>query len=241
MVTRSLVRITLGIVAASGVLVGAGVDASDDDSILFREHFESGLGERWVEQGIRGIRRKNTFSLAIEADGNQYLHVESSRSISGKGVRLKFSPHRCPHLSWRWRVSQTIASADITRKDGDDAAAKLYLIFDGPSRWNPFDRRFITYVWDNAAPVGGIFPNAWSPDRERMLVLESGNSKAGQWVTEHVNLEEDFLRAFSGEIPAEVEALAFLADTDNTSSKVSAGFDDLVIRCVQSAGEEPKR
>jgi hypothetical protein len=56
-------------------------------------------------------------------------------------------------------------------------------------------------------------------------------------------LFDDFKRAFPGEEQGNVEGLAFLADTDNTRSQVSAGFDDLMIRCdkhdAQNRGGAP--
>jgi len=203
----------------------------DHERVLFGEDFEAGLSDRWVEQGFPSIRRRNVFSLGLESNGNHYLNVESAHSYSGKGVHLSFSAEQCPLINWRWRVSNIIQAADVTRKEGDDGAAKLYVVFDGPSYWNPFDKRILVYLWDNVSSVGSILPNPWLPEKERMVILESGKDKVGRWVAEQVNLLEDFKRAFPGEEPGDVEGLAFLADTDNTHSKVSAGFDDLLIRC----------
>ncbi len=238
--TRKYARYVVGLLTIAPTLLAAAAVASNSEPILIQEDFERGLGKRWVERGFPSIARKNTFSLAVEPNGNHYLKVESMQSSSGKGIHMKFSPRRCPHLSWRWKISTTIAGADITRKDRDDAAAKLYLIFDGPSLWNPFDKRILVYVWDNAAPIGGVFRNSWLPEKERMLVLESGNDRAGHWVAERVHLAEDFGRAFPDEALGEVEALAFIADTDNTLSQVSAGIDDLRIRCAAPALEMPE-
>lgn len=205
--------------------------------VFFSEDFEAGLTERWVEQGFPSIARRNVFSVAAEPDGNHYLKVESARSYSAKGIHIIFSPEQCPHLSWRWKVSKVIVAADLSRKEGDDAAAKLYFVFAGPSVWKPFDTRILVYLWDNRAPVDAIYPNVWLPEKERMVILESGATKVGQWVSEQVNLLEDFKRAFPGEDPGIVQGVAFLADTDNTQSQVSAGFDDLLIRCnVADAG-----
>ncbi len=203
-------------------------------TVLFSENFEAGLNERWVERGFPSIGRKNHFSIDTEPDGNQYLKVESARSYSGMGVYLSFSSQQCPVVTWRWKIDTLVERADITRKEGDDAAAKLYVVFDGPSFWNPLDKLILVYVWDNTAPVGTVMPNAWLPDKERMFIVESGKAKVGQWVEERINLSQDFRRAFPGQEPGEVEALAFLADTDNTQSQVMASFDDLTIRCEKS-------
>lgn len=204
---------------------------------LLHEDFESGLSDRWIERGFPSIQRRNRFSVAVEDDGNHYLRVVSDRSTSGKGVWLEFDATRCPTVSWRWKVANVVAGADLRRKEGDDAAAKLYVIMDGPSLWNPLDKRLLIYLWDNELPVGTILPNAWEPGGARMIVLESGPEKVGQWVNERVDLAADYRRAFAGESPPTVEALAFMADTDNTLSHVSAGFDDLTIRCAAPAQE----
>lgn len=233
---RSRLRSLALLVSAWAFTVGAAV-ASDRGIVLFSEDFEAGLNGRWVEQGFPSIANRNSFSLAIERDGNRYLKVESAQSYSAKGVHLTFSPQQCPHVSWRWRVSNVLEAADLTRREGDDAAAKLYVVFAGPSFWNPLDKRVLVYLWDNAAPAGSIFRNAWLPDKERLVVLESGIEKVGQWVAERVNLFADFTRAFPGESPGAVEGLAFLADTDNTRSQVAAGFDDLTITCDPSSLE----
>lgn len=237
MTLRTLAR-RLESLIALGMLVVAQALASDGSATLFEEDFEEGISQRWVEQGFLSIDRKNIFSLASAADGNHYLKVQSAQSSSAKGVHRKFVASECPTMSWRWMVSNTIETADITRKEGDDAAAKLYVVFNGPSRWNPLDKRILVYLWDNVHPVGSVLPNTWMPEKERMIILESGTSKVGQWVGEHVDLAQDFARAFPGERPGNVEALAFMADTDNTSTNVSAGFDELVIHCGASRPEE---
>lgn len=226
---------------SAGMVLMACTAASAHLAVLFQEDFEAGLGDRWVERGFPSIARRNTFSLGVEPGGNRYLKVDSADSYSAKGVFLKFSAQQCPEVSWRWRVSNVIATADITRKEGDDAAAKVYVVFAGPSWWNPLDKRILLYVWDNAAPMGAVLPNAWLPAKERMVVLESGAAKAGQWIDERVSLSEDFTRAFAGETPGSVEGLAFLADTDNTHERVSAGLDDLVIRCAAREEEGAAR
>ena len=45
-------------------------------------------------------------------------------------------------------------------------------------------------------------------------------------------MPSDFARAFPGETAGAIEAVAFLADTDDTDTRVAAGLDDLLLRCV---------
>ncbi|MFQ5699809.1 MAG: DUF3047 domain-containing protein [Myxococcota bacterium] len=234
--TGALARIAivaLGVATLAAWPRGATPDpASTASSVLFREDFEAGLGERWVERSFPSIDRKNTFTLRRDADGNGYLHVESHDSYSARGVQLRFSAEQCAQVCWRWRIGGVVDEGDLERRDGDDAAAKLYVVFDGPSFWNPFDKRALVYLWDNVHPRGTIVPNAWAPARERMIVLESGNRERGRWVRECVDLAGDYARAFPGERPGRVEGIAFLADTDNTHARASASLDDLTVCCM---------
>ncbi len=224
--------LSLYFLLAAGITAMANAAAAPE--VLFQDNFESGISERWIERGFPSIERKNRFSLATDADGNHYLEVVSDRSTSGRGLWLTFDADRCGEIEWRWKISRVIATADLTRKQGDDSAAKLYVILDGPSWWNPLDKRLLIYVWDNRLPLGSVLANTWEPKKARMIVLESGSENANLWIHERIDLASDFRRAFPAEEPGEVEALAFSADTDNTGEKVIAGFDDLIIRCQSS-------
>jgi hypothetical protein len=66
-------------------------------------------------------------------------------------------------------------------------------------------------------------------DRARMVVLESGAARAGEWVTETRDLAADFRAAF-GEAPPDLIGIAIATDTDNTGEHATAWFGDLVLR-----------
>jgi hypothetical protein len=226
-------RLGVALVAALQVLSGA-ASAADSDRAVLHADFERPLDPAWRERGFPRISRHNVFRIAPDVDGNRYLRVESERASSGMGVTLdNLDPRRCADLAWRWRVEGVVAAADLTRRAGDDAAAKLCVVFDGPSFWNPTDKRVLVYVWDAALPRRTILPNAWLPETARMVVLRGAGDRAGRWVAERVDLLGDFARAFPGETPGAMEAVAFLADTDDTGSRVAAGLDDLILRCAQ--------
>jgi len=123
-------------------------------AVLFSENFEAGLKEQWVEQGFPSITRRNVFWLAVESNDNHYLKVKSVQSYSAKGVHLTFSPKECPHVSWRWRITNVVEGADLTRKDGDDAAAKLYVVFDGPSFWKSTGQTYPCLPVGQCGPSG---------------------------------------------------------------------------------------
>lgn len=146
-----------------------------------------------------------------------------------------------PILCWRWRVEAPVKSADMTRKSGDDYAARVYLSFEvAPERLDLAARtqlllaraRYgqqvpdaaLNYVWDNRHPVGTVRSNAYT-DRTRMWVLRSGVSQSGRWINERRDVPADAQRAF-GHRQIRLRGLAMATDTDNTGEEAVAGFAD---------------
>jgi hypothetical protein len=158
---------------------------------------------------------------------------------------LDADPRDWPILAWRWKVDRVVDKGDLTRKAGDDFAARVYVYFDMPADALPFAERAklklaqlysgldlpaatICYVWDNRNPVG---TSAWSAytDRVRIVVLESGGAKAGRWAEEARDLDADFRAAFGAQwkkATPRVKGIAIGNDTDQTKESVSAWFGD---------------
>lgn len=174
-------------------------------------------------------------------DGVFAIEAKAKKSMALLGRPLAVDLKKTPVLCWQWRIDATVASADMSRKSGDDYAARVYLTFEVPAEQLGFSTRTklrlarsingdqvpdaaLNYIWDNRHPVGTLQDNAYT-DRARMLVLRSGNTRAGRWVQERRNVLVDFRRAF-GEIVGELRGLAIASDTDNTGEEAHAGFAD---------------
>jgi hypothetical protein len=171
---------------------------------------------------------------AIEARANR------SMALLARPISVDLS--RTPVLCWRWLVDAPVAKADMTRKSGDDYAARLYVSFDIPdSQLTPgtllklrlarsvFGRSVpdaaLNYVWDNKHAVGTRRKSAYT-DRAQLIVAESGASSAGGWVNERANVASDFAKAFGGGAATLVQ-LAIASDTDNTGGTARAAFADI--------------
>ncbi len=152
------------------------------------------------------------------------LQAVSRGTASGLIYRIDYDPHDFPLLHWRWKISNVLAKGDAARKEGDDYAARVYVVF---PHWFPLKTRSINYIWANRLPRGASLPNAFF-SRAMMLAVESGTAKVGQWVEETRNVRDDFRRLFGGEPPA-VGAIAIMTDSDNTGEAATAWYDDLRI------------
>jgi len=181
------------------------------------------------------------FALADDA-GRTVLRVRADSAAGSLAHDLSAPPAATPMLSWRWKVERSLERAAWGTRDGDDFAARVYVTFDVPlDALSLVDRtklglgRFlygddlptaaICYVWASGVPVG---TTGWSPytGRVRIVALESGDARAGQWVSETRDLEADFRAAFGGPAPR-ITGVLIASDTDQTRASATAWFGDL--------------
>jgi hypothetical protein len=81
----------------------------------------------------------------------------------------------------------------------------------------------LNYVW-----TGHNIPERFivSPytEKARMVILERGKDRLGQWVEESVNVLDDYRQTFGKDPPATV-GIAVMSDTDNTGESAVAYID----------------
>lgn len=198
-----------------------------------------GLPLNWEPLKIKKIDRLTCYDWSPR---ERAIHAVSSASASGLIYRLDHSAADFPLLRWRWRVPRAIPGGNEKSKAGDDYAARLYVTF----RYDPAKagrgtrikyglakklygeyppHSGINYIWANWLPKGEATPNAYT-DRVMMLAVRSGDSEAGDWITEERNILEDYRRLFA-EDPPPVAGVAIMTDTDNTGSQAEAWYADI--------------
>ena len=179
----------------------------------------------------------------VDDGGVTVLRVTSADAAGTVAQDLRVGLAGHPVLAWRWKVDRVLAGADLGTKRGDDFAARVYVFFDVPAAELPLAARIelavarllygaslpsaaICYVWDNRHAPG---TSRWSPytDRVRMVVLESGPDRAGQWVAERRDLAADYRDAFGERAPLhDASGVAAGNDTDQTGETATAWFGD---------------
>jgi hypothetical protein len=235
------VKAALVILAAAAALAAAApaIDIPTFSSAQPGDHLPPG----WRPVTIPN-RRPAQFSL-VQDSGTTVLRVRSENAFGSAAHDLSVDPARAPILSWRWKIDRVVDGARLDRKEGEDFAARVYVSYDYPVEMLPFITRAklriaraffgdvpaaaICYVWDNKHAPG---TSLWSPhfDHVRVIVLESGNARAGEWVEERRDVEADFRAAFAErwkkpEVPR-IAAIIAGNDTDQTGEKATAWFGD---------------
>lgn len=166
--------------------------------------------------------------------------VDDSMSLMVRPISVDLAQK--PILCWRWYVDGPVRKADMTRKSGDDYAARIYVAFDMPDSELSGSTRLklkiargmfgksvpdaaVVYVWDNRHPIGTARRSSYT-DRSQLVVADSGAARAGTWVSKRADVAADFSRAFGNRSGKPVQ-LAVASDGDNTNSKGRAAFADI--------------
>ena len=209
-------------------------------------HAEAGgpYPDSWKPLTFHKIDEHTEYSL-VEDDGTVVVKAVSRGSSSGLTREVTIDPKEYPIVEWRWKIENVLHKGDVTTKAGDDYPARLYITFVYDESkigfWDQAQYELarllhgkypptgaINYIWESRSPVGTMVPNPYT-DRVKMIVIESGADKVGQWVAESRNLYEDYQKAF-GDDPPPISGVAVMTDTDNTQESAVAYYGDIVFR-----------
>jgi hypothetical protein len=196
----------------------------------------------WVPLGFGGDRGETEF-WADSVAGRSCLRARALDGGSGLLRPVKLDSDSLSRIRWSWWVKGPVPGGDLTRKEGDDFAARLYVNFRfDPSKAGPLhrlkqrlaSRRFggeapgkaLVYVWGNRAPVGTVAYSAYT-DQAAVVVLRSGSDGAGSWWTEERDVSADFRNAF-GDDPPDTHSVAIMTDADDTGASAEACYGDIL-------------
>jgi len=86
----------------------------------------------------------------------------------------------------------------------------------------------MNYVWANKAKIGRVQENVFT-NWVHMVATESGNNKAGIWVTSTANVYESYKEAFEEE-PKNITGVAIMTDSDNSKGSATAYYGNIVFK-----------
>ena len=193
------------------------------DSVELLDRLATEGLDAWRE--TRLADRPTRYRIGRE-NGRSVLEAESFGGNSALWRRVDVPVSRTSVVSWRWKVARSLSTNRRERsRRGDDFAARLFVVFDAPE--GPWSGKAVCYVWAGLEPIGAAYRSPYSDD-VAMIVVESGDARAGSWVTVRRNVVDDYRAAF-GAAPETLSGIAIMVDTDNTESRARAWFEGLVV------------
>lgn len=210
--TRGLtaVAVLLQLIAASATAAGDLVFTPRDIAGWETQQFNGSVQYRVVQQ-----------------DGREALHATcTGKGASARYLKRDIDLRETPILEWSWRIEGTFSGRDERTKAGDDYPVRLYAVVDGGLlRWKT---QAVNYVWASKQPAGSVWPNAYA-SQAKMLALQSGPSRAGEWVTERRDLASDFQR-LHGASPPVIHGLAIMTDCDDVGQPIEGWYGEIRLR-----------
>ena len=87
------------------------------------------LPEGWKPLTFKKIAKLTTYEVVKDGE-HVVVKATSDASASGLTKEVKIDPKEFPVVRWRWKVDNLLKNSDVTRKDGDDYPARLYITFE---------------------------------------------------------------------------------------------------------------
>jgi hypothetical protein len=200
--------------------------------------------ENWQEITFPG--RANT-RYEFDPDGLMAC-AEAVASASALFHEFPWELADYPILSWEWRIEHVLDKGDARARKGDDYAGRVYVNFEREERLGWWERararmfeliygqelpgQALNFIWANLLEIGEIVTSPYT-EHARLVALQSGNQRAGEWVREEVNIPEQYRKAFAG-VPPRVHSLAIMTDSDDTGETARACYRNITIK--KSAG-----
>jgi len=199
-----------------------------DQKILFREDFHD--LRNWEPLYFPKIERHTTYTTVSEG-GRTYLKAQSQASASAIVFKKTFNPYTTPRIRWRWKVDNVYQKWSGKEKSGDDYPIRIYVMFQYDPEQARLSERLmygaaktlygkypphstLNYVWASGTNADDMIVSPFT-DKARMIALEKGPARVGQWVDETAGIIDDYRKAF-GKDPPKTASIAIMNDSDNT-------------------------
>lgn len=249
---RKAIVVMLGVMLSSSFAL-AGADGVIEVGKFSTEPEGSAIPTGWKPLTFKKIERHTRYQVVKDGD-RVAVKATSEAASAGLTREIRINPKEYPIVQWSWKVINVFKKGDVSKKEGDDYPARLYITFEYDAgrvgilkkaqyeavrllygQYPPLGA--INYIWESKAPVGTMQPNTYT-DQVIMFVVESGKDKLNTWVTEERNVYEDYKKAF-GEEPPLISGVAIMTDTDNTQETGEAYYGDILFKKEVSPCSRP--
>ena len=168
------------------------------------------------------------YDFEVVNDGsNRVLRMLSEGDSSTINKEIKVDCKDFQILQWSWKVVTLPKGGDARKKASDDQAAQVYVTF--PRFPAAVRSRVIGYIWDSTAPAGMTIKSQ-KTGLVTYIVMRSGETDLGKWLTESRNVCEDYKKIYGEDPEEKMEAVSLGIDSDDTKSKAEAFIGEIFFR-----------
>jgi hypothetical protein len=209
------------IALAVGFLALALGRAAAGESVLLAADFSRGLPNGW--ENVAYFKTPTDYAVVREGT-NCFVRGVAAKTCSALSRKLDLNPPVALKLRWRWRIAGVNTNGSERDLKKFDHAARVFVAFDtfiGPART-------LNYFWGNVDKPGTVLAHPKS-GRAQIFVLESGNTKAGQWIAEERDLTADWRRVFPDRPMPKIVGIGLMTDSDSLGQTLTGDYADIVL------------
>jgi len=203
------------------------IPLTERKDIILVSKFYQGINDDDVPEGWELDDKKTPIDISLVKEGEQFaVCFKSKASAFGIYNEQDFDIKDYPILNWEWKVTKLPDGGNFLEEDKDDQAAQVYVSFGSLSFFNKPFVKAVGYYWSSTLPVGteGECPT-WS--KSRAIVIETGEEKLGEWITEKRNVYQDYEKLFEDDDPSDVSALRLYTNSQHTETGTEAFFRNI--------------
>jgi hypothetical protein len=180
-------------------------------------HFPVGWKTRYEKNQGEAEKLK---LYAIEQEGERkVLHgIYGTHAITILRKVEDWDLAKYPIFEWSWKITKMPNGGDESKLSTNDSAASVYLGWE--EAW-PMKASFWRFAWSSTLPVKTFISRRLG--FEKILIVESGSEKLGQWQNEQVNIADHIAKGSEKKLSSPI-ALAILSDADSTKSSAEAYY-----------------
>lgn len=223
---------------------------SENANILFNENFHDLTN--WKPLYFPKIEKHSSYEIEVKGN-DSYLKTTSNASASGIVYKEEFNVYEFPNVAWQWRVENVYKNGDAKTKAGDDYPLRIYIIFKyDPEKAGFWDKvkykaaklvygeypphSSLNYIWANKEHDKSLITSAYT-EKSRMILLQQGASNIGKWLTQDINIIEDYKTAF-GTPPPATGSIAIMNDSDNTKEESTSYINFIKVYTTSRASPD---
>jgi hypothetical protein len=196
-----------------------------ENGFLLVDRFQGGMNSEGAPAGWRLEKTPGTNSKIVIEKEKEEQFVRMLSINDGFGLRkdISFEIRKYPYLSWRWKAVKLPKGGDIRKRETDDQAGQIYVIF--PRFPSLINSRSLGYIWDTQAPIGSAGTST-AYSKMRYVVLQNGEGKMNQWIFETRNVFEDYKKYFQEDPPPVGEVLLYI-NSQHTQTSAEICFTEI--------------
>lgn len=196
--------------------------------VLFSESFASLAN--WRLYRFPGKEASTNFMVAEAPGGGTCLKAESRAATGLLISKVKFNVKEYPLMKWRWMVENVSEKGDNRDSLYDNSPLRVSVLFEyepdkagllermkydlARKKFGEYPPRYaLNYIWASKERDAGRLFDSPVSHRSKIIALEAGNRNAGRWISEEVNIFEDFKRAFGFDPPPSA-SVSIMNDSD---------------------------